>query len=37
MKYGKDGDTWQRRIELYLMDCGITEAEIARLRSILLE
>ena len=36
-KYGKEGDTWQRRAELYLLDCGITKEEIARLRAILLE
>ncbi len=36
-KYGAEGDTWQRRCELYLQDCGITKEEIARLREILLE
>ena len=36
-KYGKPGDTWQRRCELYLLDCGVTKEEIARLREILLE
>ena len=36
-KYGKDGDSWTRRIELYLLDCGVTEAEIATFRSIMLE
>ena len=36
-KYGEPGDTWQRRCELYLLDCGVTEEEIARLRDILLE
>ena len=36
-KYGKEGDTWQRRCELYLLDCGVTQEEIARLREILLE
>lgn len=36
-KYGKDGDSWNRRIELYLLDCGITEDEIAAFRSIMLE
>ena len=35
--YGEEGDTWQRRCELYLLDCGITKEEIARLREILLE
>ena len=36
-QYGEDDDTWQRSCELYLLDCGITPQEIARLRSILLE
>ncbi len=36
-RYGKPGDTWQRRCELYLQDCGVTKEEIARLREILLE
>ena len=36
-KYGEEGDTWQRRCELYLLDCGVTQEEIARLREILLE
>ena len=36
-KYGKDGDIWNRRIELYLLDCGVTPKEIARFRSIMLE
>ena len=36
-RYGDPGDTWQRRCELYLLDCGITPEEIARLRDILLE
>ncbi len=36
-KYGAEGDTWQRRCELYLLACGITKEEIARLREILLE
>lgn len=35
-KYGAEGDTLQRRIELYLADCGITEAEMAKFRSIML-
>ena len=34
-KYGKPGDTLQRRIELYLLDCGVTEKEIAEYRSIM--
>lgn len=36
-KYGDEGDSWQRRCELYLLDCGVTQEEIARLREILLE
>ena len=36
-KYGKEGDSWNRRIELYLIDCGVTEAEIATFRDIMLE
>ena len=36
-KYGKEGDNWNRRIELYLLDCGVTEAEIATFREIMLE
>ena len=36
-KYGKDGDSWNRRVELYLLDCGVTEGEIAVFRSIMLE
>ena len=36
-KYGKEGDSWNRRIELYLLDCGITPEEIAKFRSIMLE
>ena len=35
-KYGKPGDPLARRIELYLLDCGVTEAEIAAFRSIML-
>jgi len=36
-KYGKDGDSWNRRIELYLLDCGVTQAEIEAFRTIMLE
>ena len=36
-KYGKDGDSWNRRIELYLLDCGVTKEEIESFRSIMLE
>ena len=35
-KYGKPGDTLARRIELYLLACGVTEAEIEAFRSIML-
>ena len=36
-KYGQPGDTLQRRIELYLLDCGVTKEEVARFRSIMTE
>ena len=36
-KYGTDGDSWNRRIELYLLDCGVTKEEIEAFRSIMLE
>ena len=36
-KYGKEGDSWNRRIELYLLDCGVTKEEIEAFRSIMLE
>jgi len=36
-KYGKEGDSWNRRIELYLLDCGVTEGEIKAFRAIMLE
>ena len=36
-RYGAEGDTWNRRIELYLLDCGITMDEIECFRSIMLE
>lgn len=36
-KYGNEGDSWNRRIELYLLDCGITSEEIAKFRKIMLE
>lgn len=36
-KYGKNGDSWSRRIELYLQDCGVTEAEMRAFREIVLE
>ena len=36
-KYGKAGDSWNRRIELYLLDCGVTPEEIRTFREIMLE
>ena len=36
-RYGKDGDSWNRRIELYLLDCGVTADEIATFREIMIE
>ena len=36
-KYGREGDSWTRRVELYLLDCGVTEFEIAAFRAIMLE
>ena len=36
-KYGQSGDSLQRRIELYLLDIGITPEEIATFKSIMLE
>jgi len=36
-KYGDKEDTLQRRIELYLLDCGVTPEEIETFRSIMLE
>ena len=36
-RYGKEDDSWNRRIELYLQDCGITADEIAAFRTIMLE
>jgi protein-tyrosine phosphatase len=37
MKYGKASDTFQKRAELYLEDCGITQDEIEKFRAIMLE
>ena len=37
MKYGAEGDSWQRRIELYFLDCGLTPEELGRLRDLMLE
>ena len=36
-KYGTEGDSWNRRIELYLLDCGVTMEEIETFRSIMLQ
>ena len=36
-KYGADGDSWNKRIELYLLDCGIKPEEIEAFRKIMLE
>lgn len=36
-KYGKAGDSMQKRVELYLLDCGIKPEEIETFRSIMLE
>lgn len=36
-KYGVEGDSWNRRIELFLLDCGITPEEIAAFRLIMLK
>ena len=35
-KYGGENDTWNRRVELYLLDCGVTKDEIECFRSIML-
>lgn len=36
-QYGTEGDSLMRRIELYLIDCGVTEEDIAAFRAIMLE
>jgi len=36
-KYGDANTTWNDRVVLYLKDCGITDAEIATFRSIMLQ
>ena len=36
-KYGDANSTWNERVELYLLDCGVTKEEIAKFRSIMLE
>ena len=35
--YGDADTPWNRRIEFYLADCGVTQEEIDRFRSIMLE
>ena len=37
VKYGSADTPWNERIVLYLKDCGITDAEIAAFRGIMLE
>ena len=36
-KYGDANTSWNKRIELYLLDCGVTMEEIEKFRSIMLE
>ena len=36
-KYGDANTPWNKKIELYLLDCGVTPAEIEKFRSIMLE
>lgn len=36
-KYGDKDTPWNKRIELYLLDCGVTPEEIAAVRDIMLE
>ena len=36
MKYGDEKSSWNERIELYLLDCGVTREEIDNFRSIML-
>ena len=35
-KFGNKDDSWNRRIELYLLACGVTQEEIDRFRAIML-
>lgn len=35
--YGLPGDSWMRRIELFLLDCGVTRDEIDAFRGIMLQ
>ena len=36
-KYGDADTPWNKKIELYLLDCGVTPEEIEKFRSIMLE
>ena len=36
-RYGGEGTSWNDRIVLYLKDCGVTDGEIAKFRSLMLE
>ncbi len=36
-KYGDASTPWNKKIELYLLDCGVTPEEIAKFRSIMLD
>ncbi|MGN0847332.1 MAG: tyrosine-protein phosphatase [Kiritimatiellia bacterium] len=36
-KYGDADTPWNKKIELYLLDCGVTAEEIAKFRSIMLD
>lgn len=36
-RYGKEDDSWNQRIELYLLDCGVKPEEIETFRNIMLE
>ena len=36
-KYGREDSSWNERIELYLKDCGISDAELETFRAIMLE
>ena len=36
-KYARPGDTLRDRVQAYLLDCGVTEDEIRRVREIMLD
>lgn len=36
-KFGDENDTFQNKVEAYLLSIGVTEAEIASIRNIFLE